>query len=132
MAVDVRTQDLASVVTERTGGVGAEVVLDTAGVRAVTEAAPDLVRKGGAIAVVGLPADDAITFRMLTVAHKELSIHGVFRYANTYPAAVALVASGQYPVESVVTDRYPIEDALAAFDVALNAKDRAIKVVVTL
>ncbi len=132
VAVDVRTQDLASVVTERTGGVGAEVVLDTAGVRAVTEAAPDLVRKGGAIAVVGLPADDAITFRMLTVAHKELSIHGVFRYANTYPAAVALVASGQYPVESVVTDRYPIADALAAFDVALNAKDRAIKVVVTL
>jgi L-iditol 2-dehydrogenase len=132
VAVDVRTQDLAAVVTERTGGVGAEVVLDTAGVRAVTEAAPDLARKGGAIAVVGLPADDAITFRMLTVAHKELSIHGVFRYANTYPAAVALVASGQYPVESVVTDRYPIEDALAAFDVALNAKDRAIKVVVTL
>ena len=82
--------------------------------------------------MVGLPADDAITYRMLTVVHKELSIHGVFRYANTYAAAVALVGSGQYPVEAVVTDHYPIDQALAAFDTALNAKDRAIKVVVTL
>ncbi len=132
VAVDVRTEDLAAVVRERTAGVGAEALFDTSGIRAVTEAAPELVRKGGAIAVVGLPADDAITYRMLTVVHKELSIHGVFRYANTYPAAVALVASGHYPVEAVVTDRYPIDEALAAFDAALNAKDRAIKVMVTL
>ena len=132
VAVDVRTEDLAAVVRERTAGVGAEALFDTSGIRAVTEAAPELVRKGGAIAVVGLPADDAITYRMLTVVHKELSIHGVFRYANTYPAAVALVASGQYPVEAVVTDHYPIDEALAAFDTALNAKDRAIKVMVTL
>ena len=131
-AVDVRTEDLAAVVRERTAGVGAEALFDTSGIRAVTEAAPELVRKGGAIAVVGLPADDAITYRMLTVVHKELSIHGVFRYANTYPAAVALVGSGQYPVEAVVTDHYPIDAVLAAFDTALNAKDRAIKVVVTL
>jgi L-iditol 2-dehydrogenase len=132
VAVDVRTEDLAAVVGERTAGVGAEALFDTSGIRAVTETAPELVRKGGAIAVVGLPADDAITYRMLTVVHKELSIHGVFRYANTYPAAVALVGSGQYPVEAVVTDHYPIDEALAAFDTALNAKDRAIKVMVTL
>jgi L-iditol 2-dehydrogenase len=132
VAVDVRTEDLATVVRERTAGVGAEALFDTSGIRAVTEAAPELVRKGGAIAVVGLPADDAITYRMLTVVHKELSIHGVFRYANTYAAAVALVGSGQYPVDAVVTDHYPIDQALAAFDTALNAKDRAIKVVVTL
>ena len=68
---------------------------------------------------------------MLTVVHKELAIHGVFRYANTYPAAIALVGSGQFPVEAVVTDHYRIDDAPAAFDTALNAKDRAIKVIVT-
>jgi L-iditol 2-dehydrogenase len=132
VAVDARSEDIAAVVRDLTAGVGVEALFDTAGVRAVTEAAPELVRKGGAIAVVGLPADDAITYRMLTVVHKELAIHGVFRYANTYAAAVALVGSGQYPVESIVTDRYPIDQVVAAFDTALNAKDRAIKVVVTL
>ena len=130
--VDVRDEDLQRVVMELTDGDGADALFDTSGVRSVIEAAPDLVRKGGGIAVVGLPADDSVTYRMLKIVDKELSIHGVFRYANTYPAAVALVASGQYPVEDVVTHRYPIDEAVAGFRTALDAKDRAIKVMVTL
>jgi L-iditol 2-dehydrogenase len=129
--VDVRTEDLRQVVMERTDGEGADALFDTSGVRSVIEAAPDLMRKGGAIAIVGLPADDSVTYRMLKIVDRELSIHGVFRYANTYPAAVALVASDQFPVEDVVTDRFPIDEAVAGFETALHAKDRAIKVVVT-
>jgi L-iditol 2-dehydrogenase len=129
--VDVREQDLLRVVMELTDGEGADVLFDTSGVRTVIEAAPDLMRKGGAIAVIGLPADDSVTYRMLKIVDRELSIHGVFRYANSYPAAIALMASGQYPVEEVVTDRFPIDDAVAGFRTALEAKDRAIKVMVT-
>jgi L-iditol 2-dehydrogenase len=129
--VDVRTEDLQQVVMERTDGEGADALFDTSGVRSVIEAAPDLMRKGGAIAIVGLPADDSVTYRMLKIVDRELSIHGVFRYANTYPAAVALVSSGRYPVEDVVTDRFSIDDAVPAFEKALHAKDRAIKVAIT-
>jgi L-iditol 2-dehydrogenase len=132
IAVDVRTDDLAQVVMDRTGGRGADELFDTSGVRSVIEAAPDLMRKGGAIALVGLPADDSVTYHMLKVVDKELSIHGVFRYSNTYQAAVAIVASGQYPVEAVISDRIPLDQAVMAFEKALNEKDRAIKVMVTI
>ena len=132
IAVDVRTEDIAAVVMEHTGGVGADALFDTSGVRAVIEAAPDLMRKGGAIAIVGLPADDSVTYHMLKIVDKELSIHGVFRYVNTYPAAVALVASGLFPVDEVVTHRFALADAVEGFRTALEDKDRAIKVVVTL
>jgi L-iditol 2-dehydrogenase len=130
--VDVRSEDLAAIVKDRTGGRGADALFDTSGVRSVTEAAPGLLCKGGAIAIVGLPADDNVTYHMLDIVDKELSIHGVFRYANTYRAAVALVASGRYPVEQIVTDRVPIEDAVAAFDRALNEKATTIKSIVTI
>lgn len=129
--VDVRTEDLRQIVMNRTGSEGADALFDTSGVRSVIEAAPDLMRKGGAIAIVGLPADDSVTYRMLKIVDRELSIHGVFRYANTYPAAVALVASGMFPIEDVITDRFPIDEAVTAFETALRAKDHAIKVVVT-
>ncbi len=132
LGVDVRDQDLHDIVVDRTGGEGADALFDTSGVRSVIEAAPDLMRKGGAIAVVGLPADDSVTYHMLKIVDKELSIHGVFRYANTYQAALALVASGEYPVDRVITDRFSIHDAIAAFQTAIDAKDRAIKVMVTL
>lgn len=130
--VDVRTEDVRQVIMERTDGAGADELFDTTGVRAVIEGAPDLMRMGGAIAIVGLPADDAVTYHLLTVAHKELSIHGVFRYANTYPAAVALVGSRRYPVDEVITDRFAIDDVVEAFHTALDAKERAIKVMIEL
>jgi anthranilate/para-aminobenzoate synthase component I len=60
-----------------------------------------------------------------------LAIRGVFRYANTYPTGVRLVASGKYPVETVITHSLPLDAAEEAFDVALHQKDRAIKVTIT-
>jgi len=128
--VDVRSESIGGVIEERTGGRGADKLFDTSGVRSVIEAAPNLMRKGGAIAVVGLPADDSVTYHMLEVVDKELSIHGVFRYANTYASAVALVSSGQYPVEAVITDRVPLDEALAGFERTLTEKDSTIKVMI--
>ena len=60
--VDVRTEDVSQIVMEATAGEGADELFDTSGVRSVIEAAPDLMRMGGSIAIVGLPADDSVTF----------------------------------------------------------------------
>jgi L-iditol 2-dehydrogenase len=128
--VDVRSESIGRVIEERTDGRGADKLFDTSGVRSVIEGAPDLMRKGGAIAVVGLPADDSVTYHMLEVVDKELSIHGVFRYANTYASAVALVASRQYPVEAIITSRVPLDDAITGFEQALTEKDNTIKVMI--
>ena len=67
---------------------------------------------------------------MLAIVDKELSIHGVFRYANTYAAAVALVAHPPAPLEELITDRLPLDEAPAGFERALHAKDRSIKVMI--
>src|SRR5207302_4900289 len=131
-AVDVRTEDLAEVVDRLTEGEGADALLDTSGNRAVLESAPNLMRRGGAIAVIGLPENDAVTYHMNTVVDKELAIRGVFRYANTFPSGVQLVASGQYPLESIITHRLPLDATLDGFDVLMHQKEEAIKVMVLL
>lgn len=130
-AVDVRNEDLRSVVDQLTDCEGADAVLDTSGSRQVLESAPYLMRRGGAIAVIGLPEDDAVTYRMNTVADKELAIRGVFRYANTFPAGVQVVASGEYPLEKVITHRFALDAAVEAFDVVRRQREHAIKVMVT-
>ncbi len=55
---------------------------------------------------------------------REVDLMGVFRYANTYPAALALLGSGQLPgVEKMFTQRYPLERAVEAFEDILRGKD---------
>ncbi len=49
------------------------------------------------------------------IQNKELVLTGVFRYANTWRAAIALVASGQVDLDGMVTGTFSldhVEDAL--------------------
>lgn len=57
---------------------------------------------------------------------REVDIMGVFRYNNTYPAALALLGSGQLPnVEKMITQRYPLEKAEEAFLDVARGRDQS-------
>jgi L-iditol 2-dehydrogenase len=45
------------------------------------------------------------------IQNRELTVTGTFRYANTYPEAIALAASGRIPLDKLVGARLPLEDA---------------------
>jgi len=44
----------------------------------------------------------------------ELVLTGTFRYANTYPAAIALAASGRVNLESLITGYFGLEQTESA------------------
>lgn len=58
---------------------------------------------------------------------KEVDLVGVFRYANTYPRVIELLASKNPllpPVEELITHRYGSLDSIPpAFDMAGKVKD---------
>ena len=45
---------------------------------------------------------------------RELTVTGTFRYANTWPAAIALAASGAVDVDALVTNRFSLDQAAQA------------------
>lgn len=56
---------------------------------------------------------------------REIDLIGVFRYANTYPDALALLGSGRLgDVGKMVTQRYPLEQASEAFEDMKRGKDK--------
>ena len=78
---------------------GAQPAL-TSGIRAMAPA--------GRVALVGMGAD-SVSIDVPIIQGRELTISGVFRYANTYPLA-PLIASGAVNVTEVISHRFPLAE----------------------
>ncbi|MHA7305593.1 NAD(P)-dependent alcohol dehydrogenase [Arthrobacter sp. TMN-49] len=67
----------------------------------------------GRCVLVGMGAD-TIALPVPLVQGRELMITGTFRYANTWPTAIALAASGQIDLDGLVTSTHGLQDVEAA------------------
>lgn len=130
--VNAGKQDVYEAIMKETGGLGADVAIETAGSTATNLMAVQVARRGGKVALVGLPPNPEVPFNVFTIADGELDVFGIFRYANTYPKAVKLLSSGIAPVEKLVTQRFNLEQAGEALEFARTQKKNSIKVMVNL
>ena len=113
--VDVTEEDLAAAVGEYTGGVGADVVIEASGAAPSIRSTLDGVRRGGTVVLVGLASEDEIPLDVVDVIDNEVDVHGSFRYENTYPAAVDLLADGTVDVDGLIDFEEPLDGIEDAF-----------------
>ena len=125
--VNVREADLAAVVDEVTEGWGADVVFEASGNGKAAAGALDLVCPGGAVVFVGIP-EGPIAYDVVAAQAVEARVEHVFRYANVYPRALALLGSGQIDVKPMITDVYPFEQSIEAFEFAREMPPTSVKV----
>ena len=72
--------------------------------------------RAGRVVLIGMGGDE-IPLPLSHVQTRELEVTGTFRYANTWPAAIALAASGRVQLDALVTGHYglaEVEQALTA------------------
>jgi L-iditol 2-dehydrogenase len=105
-----------------------DVLLECSGFPpAIGEAIRALDRAGRAV-LVGMGGDE-IPLPLSVVQENELELTGTFRYANTWPTAIALVASGRVDLDRLVTGVYRLDEAEQALT-AGRRDERSVKVVV--
>lgn len=127
--VDSSREDTVAKIAELTGGRGADIVFETAGVSATAAQTSAIVGRGGTIVMVGnVFADTPFSFR--NMYKKEAQLKTVFRYRNTYPLAIGEVARGAIPVREIVTARFDFEHSQQAFELAVDDKQHCIKNVI--
>lgn len=90
-------------------GVGADVLLECTGIEAVAGAGITALRPAGTAVLVGMGANAQMTLPVQVIQNRELTVTGTFRYANTYPAAIALASSGRVDLDALVGARLPLE-----------------------
>ncbi len=123
-------EDIFAVVKEITGGQGTDKVFEAAGSPVTIAQTPHLVKRGGTIVLVGLAAQEEITYNFAQIMDKEATIKSVFRYRNIYPQAIAAVASGAIEVEKIATHEFDLDHIQEAFEEAINNKTDLVKCII--
>jgi L-iditol 2-dehydrogenase len=107
----------------------ADIAFEVAGTDAALADAIDAVAPGGRIVLVGIPEGDRTTFPAGAARRKELSLLLCRRMRSAdLDRAIALAADGQIDLAGLITDRFPLADAGAAF--ATLAGRTGVKVIV--
>jgi D-xylulose reductase len=124
--VDFRSESLAARVAEVTGGWGADVVFEASGSPRALEGVFDLLAPAGTLVLVGMPPAPAL-LDVVAAQTKEARIETIFRYANVYPRAVALLASGKVDLKPLISAVFPFEQSIAAFERAAEGRSADVK-----
>jgi D-xylulose reductase len=129
--VNIKNQKLMDVVKEVTGGWGADVIFEASGSEAAIAHIFEPLCPGGKIVFIGMPVNPA-PLDIVAAQAKEARMESVFRYAHVYPSAVNLLASGKIDVKPLITDRYPFQDAIKAYEYAVKPRPTSVKVMIQL
>jgi alcohol dehydrogenase len=131
VVVNSGRDDPRAVVRSLTDGLGADVAIEAVGIPETFELATDLVRPGGRVANVGVHGKPA-TLHLERLWSRDLTITTGLVDTFTTPALIRLLAGGQLRTSSLVTQRFALDDIMAAYDsFARAAETGALKVVLT-
>jgi L-iditol 2-dehydrogenase len=127
--VDNTTVDAVEAVRDLTGGIGADMTVDTAARGETPREAVDMTRKGGRVALIGVPLEPCI-LPLQRIVFEEMDVFGVRANPGTCEEIIPLIASGMIDVEAVTTHAFPLREFGEAYKTFTERIDGALKVLV--
>lgn len=105
-----------------------DVLLECAGAAPALTGGMTHLAPAARVVLIGMGVD-MMSIDIPLVQEREITIAGIFRYANTYPAALELIASGAVDASAIITHRFDIDQAEDALTIS-HRDPRALKAVV--
>ncbi|WP_276354552.1 NAD(P)-dependent alcohol dehydrogenase [Cohnella caldifontis] len=128
--VNLREEDGNAAILRLTDGRKADLAIETAGNGRAAASALQAVRRGSRVVLVGLPQENETPLSIPYIVDNEIDIRGVFRYHNTYPTGISIMAAEGLDLEPVITDRMTLDETPRAFEKAIREKNRTLKIVI--
>lgn len=92
-----------------------DAFVDASGAGRAVQSGLSALRPGGRAVLVGMGLAE-LPLPITLIQNRELVVTGVFRYANTWPTAIRLVAAGLVDLDAMVTGTFGLDEAAAALD----------------
>lgn len=129
--IDFEKSEPVKAVRDATGGIGVDEAIECSGAAGTFRQAVEMVRKGGRVALVGVPPNSVIEpLPFKYIVHNEIAIYGSRANPNASRKVIALIAAKQLRVDDLVTHTFPLEQFADALDTFVQRRGGAIKVVV--
>jgi L-iditol 2-dehydrogenase len=107
-----------------------DAVYECCGDQSALDQAVDLLKPGGCLFIIGIPAEDRISFDIHTLRRKELSLHNVRRQKGCIEEAISLIHKRETDVRFMATHTFRMEDSQRAFELAAGYRDGVIRAIV--
>jgi len=104
---DPRTED----VTE----LGVDAFLEASGAASAVQSGIRALRPAGTAVLVGMGASEVLV-PLPVIQNRELTVTGIFRYANTWPTAIGMVVRGLIDLDGLVTGHFGLEQVREALE----------------
>lgn len=128
--IDPGQENLQARLLELTGGVGADVAFECAGVNAVLDTLLTAVKPAGVVVNVSIWGRPA-TVDMQKIVLKEIDLRGTIAYVRDHAEAIKLVQEGKVNLEPFITARIALEDLVEqGFNTLIHHNDTAVKILV--
>ena len=129
--VNVKSQKLVDAVNAATDSWGVDVVFEASGSPRAYDGVQALLRPGGCLVAIGMPIEP-VKLDISSIAAKELRIETVFRYANVFDRALQMIASGKVDLKPLISETFPFEQSIAAFERAAEGRSTDVKLQIKL
>jgi threonine 3-dehydrogenase len=124
LVINPKTQNVTEAIREATGGEGVDVLLEMSGAPSAIREGLDLLKKGGAAVLLGLPPQPFELDLGNLVIMKGITAYGIAgrKLWETWYEARGLVRSGAVDLTPLVTHRFKLEEFEKAFAVMENGE----------
>ncbi|MBV9863878.1 MAG: NAD(P)-dependent alcohol dehydrogenase [Abitibacteriaceae bacterium] len=128
--VQGNAEELKEVAHSLTEGRGADVCIEAAGHPAALNAGIAAARPGATVVLIGLPPGDTATINVSDLIVREIKLRPIFRYNNTFPTGVNLLASGKVNVKPLISKRFSLAEVPTAFEYVVANRESCVKAIV--
>jgi L-iditol 2-dehydrogenase len=106
--------------TDSAEGLDVDAFIDASGAPQAVRSGIKAVGPAGRVILVGLGADD-VELPVSYIQNREIWLSGVFRYTNTWPLAIQLIADGKVDLDILVTGKFALADSEEALKAGKQA-----------
>ncbi|MEW5901228.1 MAG: alcohol dehydrogenase catalytic domain-containing protein [Acidobacteriota bacterium] len=109
---------------------GLDAVFECCGDQAALDQAIDLLKPGGKLMILGIPASRRVSFDIHALRRREITVHNVRRQRHSIPEAIALIQRKKVDVCFLATHEFKLEETAPAFELAAGYRHGVLKAII--